>query len=209
MAVVLEDLLRPGQTAILTSECQEGIIGAQSSVGALADAVRSGGVVEKIAALLAAARAARVPVVHCTVTARPDHGGSSANCRLLAYARKGKGGLLPESPAAQLVAPLGPAADDYVLARFHGVSPFHGTELDAILRNLGVRTLVATGVSLNVALLGLTIEAVNHGYQVVLPLDATAGTPPEYVDALVAHTFRLLATVTTADAVAAAWRRAG
>jgi hypothetical protein len=42
----------------------------------------------------------------------------------------------------------------------------------------------------------------------VLPLDATAGTPPEYVDALVAHTFRLLATVTTAEAVAAAWRRA-
>ena len=38
------------------------------------------------------------------------------------------------------------------------ISPFHGTELDAILRNLGVRTVVATGVSVNVGVLGMTIE---------------------------------------------------
>ncbi len=203
----LATLLDPRHTALVTSECQEGIVGAASRLGPIAEVVREHDVIGRIAQLATLARASRVPVVHCTALTRPDHGGSTANCRLLAFARRGDGGaLLPGSLEARLVAGLGPAAEDYVLSRLHGVSPFHGTELDAILRNLGVRTVVATGVSLNVALLGLTIEAVNHGYQVVLPLDATAGTPAEYVALLVEHSLRLLATITTTAAVAAAWR---
>jgi nicotinamidase-related amidase len=206
MPLDLAALVDPRHTALLTSECQQGIIGETSRVRVLADVVHAGGVVDRIAALAAGARAAGLPVVHCTVETRPDRLGSRANCPLLAFAQSGKGGgLLPGSAAARLVVPLGPAETDYVLARIHGVSPFHGTELDAILRNLGVRTIVATGVSLNVALLGLTIEAVNAGYQVVLPRDATAGMPPEYVEQLFAHTLGLLATVTTSEAVRGVW----
>jgi nicotinamidase-related amidase len=207
MPLDLRALLDPRHTALLTSECQEGIIGAASRLGPLADAVRANGMLDVLADLLAAARGAGVPVVHCTVVRRADGGGAAANCRLLAFARSGKGGgLVPGSAEARLVPALGPAETDYVLARHHGVSPFHGTELDQLLRNLGVRTVVATGVSLNVALLGLTIEAVNAGYQVILPRDAVAGTPPDYVEALLAHTLSLLATVTTAADVAAGWR---
>jgi nicotinamidase-related amidase len=94
---------------------------------------------------------------------------------------------------------------DYVLTRYHGITPFHGTELDQILRNLGVRTVVATGVSVNVGILGLTIDAVNAGYQVVIPRDAVTGTPDEYVDAVFQHTLRLLATVTGSEEVVRAW----
>ena len=75
-----------------------------------------------------------------------------------------------------------------------------------LLRNLGVRTVVAVGVSINVGILGLTIEAVNAGYQVVIPREAVAGTPDEYVAAAFEHTLRLLATITTADAVLESWR---
>ena len=58
-----------------------------------------------------------------------------------------------------------------------------GTDLDAILRNLGVTTIVAVGVSLNVAIPNLVMDAVNAGYRVVLPRDAVAGIPAEYGDA--------------------------
>jgi biuret amidohydrolase len=57
----------------------------------------------------------------------------------------------------------------------------------------------------NVALLGLTFDAVNLGYQPVLARDATAGVGDDYVEAVYANTLSLLATVTTTDEVLDAW----
>ena len=79
------------------------------------------------------------------------------------------------------------------------------TSLDPVLRNLGVQTIVATGVSVNVALLGLAFEGVNHGYQVVIPRDAVAGVDDEYVEAVFANTLSLIATVTTTDTLIELW----
>ena len=55
-----------------------------------------------------------------------------------------------------------------------------GTQLDPILRNLGVTTIVGVGVSLNVGMTNLAFDAVNRGYQIVIPRDAVAGVPAEY-----------------------------
>ena len=41
-------------------------------------------------------------------------------------------------------------------------------------------TVVATGVSVNVGIMGLCLSAVDLGYQVVLVRDAVAGVPAEY-----------------------------
>ena len=136
---------------------------------------------------------------------RPDGGGGAANCLLLAATRKSDRPLVPGSPQQAPVAALAPAEGEWVVTRFHGVSPFHGTELDALLRNLGVRTVVATGVSVNIGILGLAIEAVNAGYQVVIPREAVAGTPGEYVAAVMEHTLRLLATLAPVDRVVGVW----
>jgi nicotinamidase-related amidase len=89
--------------------------------------------------------------------------------------------------------------------RRSGVSPFAGTALDVTLRNLGVRTVVATGVSVNLAILGLAIEAVNLGYRVVVATDAVAGTPVDYADAVLDGTIALLAARLTVDQIAAVW----
>jgi nicotinamidase-related amidase len=95
-----------------------------------------------------------------------------------------------------------------VLARLHGLSPFSGTELDFVLRNLDVATVVAVGVSVNVAIQNLTFDCVNAGYQVVIPVDAVAGTPREYVEQVFEHTLRNVATLTTTEALIRAWSAA-
>jgi nicotinamidase-related amidase len=186
-------------------ECQEGIVGGGGKLGMLSDAVARHGTIDRIARLLAAARRAGVRVVHCTMSRRPDGGGAATNCLLLAATARRGMGLTPGSPQHAIVAPLVPADGDFVLTRFHGLTPFHGTELDAILRNLGVRTVVVTGVSVNIGVTGMTLEAVNAGYQVVIPRDAVTGTPDDYVEAVFEHTLRLLATVTSTEAVAQVW----
>jgi nicotinamidase-related amidase len=74
-----------------------------------------------------------------------------------------------------------------------------------VLRNLGVRTVIVAGVSVNVAITNLVMEAVNHGYEVVLPRDAVCGVPASYADAVIDNTLRVLAAVTTVDEVVTAW----
>lgn len=205
MPLDLKALLAPARSALLMMECQEGIVGSGGRLGALADAVAHHGTIAQIARVLAAARAAGVRVVHCTMSRRPDGGGAVANCLLLAATRKSPAPLVPGSPQQAVVAPLAPVDTDWVVTRYHGLSPFHETELDQLLRNLGVQTVVATGVSVNVGLLAMTLDAVNAGYQVVIPREAVAGTPDEYVEAVFAHTLKLLATLTTVGEVAEAW----
>ena len=140
-----------------------------------------------------------MPVVHCTAEFRADRAGSFVNCQLVAAMVRNPDHLLAGTPATELVDGLGPEPGDLVSPRLHGVSPFTGTSLDTWLRSLGVRTVVATGVSVNLGVLGLAIEAVNLGYSVVVPRDAVAGLPADYADAVLDQTFPLIAAVTTVD----------
>ncbi len=205
MALDLKTLLAPATTAVLVMECQQGIVGESAALGALGEAVRRHGTIGHIGRVLEAARGAGVPVFYLTVARRADSRGGAANCLLLALGRKGEP-LLPGSPPQQIVPALAPREGDWLLTRYHGVTPFHAGELDQLLRNLGVRTVVATGVSVNIGITGLTIEAVNAGYQVVIPRQAVTGTPDDYVDAVIANTLRLLATIASVDDVIAAWQ---
>jgi nicotinamidase-related amidase len=208
MPLDLVSLVAPAHTALVTQECQRGVVGDLSALPALAEAAK-GEVLANVAALVSAARRAGAPVIHCTAERRPDALGANANARIFQYMARAPVKLHPGSPAAQLVPQIEVAASDLVLPRLHGLSPFAGTELDPILRNLGVRTLVAAGVSVNVAIQNLAFDAVNAAYQVVIPRDAVAGFPREYVAAVFEHTLGAVATLTTTAELLAAWRGAG
>jgi nicotinamidase-related amidase len=204
MPLDLRALVAPAHTALVTQECQRGVIGDLSALPALAEAAR-GGMIANVAALVEAARRAGARVIHCTAERRPDGLGANANARIFQYMARAQVGLHPGSPAAGLVPEIRVAASDLVLARLHGLSPFAQTGLDPILRNLGVRTIVGVGVSVNVAIQNLAFDAVNAAYQVVIPRDAVAGFPREYQEAVFEHTLGAVATLTTTAEVLAAW----
>jgi nicotinamidase-related amidase len=205
VTVELPELAAPQHTAVVTQECQGAVMGPNAGLAVLAREARREAL-GNIVRLLPAARAAGVRVVHCLVQRRPDGLGANRNARIFA------GGatvvdIAPGSEGAALLPELGPEPTDMVLRRWHGVGPMGGTELDAILRNLGVSTIVAVGVSLNVAIPNLVMDAVNAAYRVVLPRDAVAGVPAEYGNAVIDNTLSLLATVTTTDDLLEAWKR--
>jgi biuret amidohydrolase len=204
MAIDLGELAAPAHTALVTQEIQRGVVGDLSQLPALAQAAAA--VLPNVARLVEAARAAGVPVLHCTAERRADGLGANRNARLFQYMAKASVQLLPGSEAAQIVPEVPVAPGDLVLPRLHGLSPFHGTELDSILRNLGVRTIVGVGVSVNVAIQNLAFDAVNASYQVVLPRDAVAGFPAAYVEAVFEHTLGAVATLCTTRELLAAWR---
>jgi biuret amidohydrolase len=115
--------------------------------------------------------------------------------------------ILPGTPGAAVLPELGPEPTDLVLGRWHGVGPMGGTDLDAVLRNLEVSTIVVVGVSLNIAIPNVVMDAVNAAYRVVIPKDAVAGIPAEYGAAMITNTLSLLATITSTDDLLQAWRR--
>lgn len=205
MPIDLAELTRPGHTAVLTMEIQRGVVGDLSSFPQLADAAAQVGVIPATARLVSAARSLSVKVIHCTAEFRPDRAGTAVNCQLVAAALRNPDHMLSGTPSAEIVPELAPEPTDLVCPRLSGVSPFSGTSLDTWLRNLGITTVIATGVSVNLGVLGLAIEAVNLGYQVVVPRDAVAGLPAAYADAVLDNTFPLIATLTTVDALLAAW----
>ena len=200
----LRDVIDPATTALVLQECQNGVIGEMSALPALAEAAKEG-LIPNVAELAAAARTAGVRVIHCTAQHRVDGWGGNRNARLFRAMPKMPVQLHVGTPAVEVVPEIGVADADIVLPRHHGLSPFEGTELDSLLRNEGIRTIVAVGVSVNVAIINLTFDAVNAGYEVVIPRDAVAGTPPEYVDAVFEHTLGVVATVTTTADVVDAW----
>jgi nicotinamidase-related amidase len=203
--VDLATLAAPNKTAVLTMEIQRGVVGDLTAFPQLAEAAEKVGVVSNTARLLHAARLLGVHVVHCTAEFRADRAGSTVNCQLIAAMVRNPDHLLVGTPPAELIHELGPEPSDLVSSRLHGVSPFSGTSLDTWLRSLGIETVVATGVSVNLGVLGLVIEACNLGYQVVVPRDTVAGIPAEYADAVLDNTFPLITTLTTTDELLAAW----
>ena len=203
----LAELVDPAHTAVVTSEIQNGVVGTTSALPALADAARP--MVAKVAVLCAAARAAGVQVVHAIASRRADGAGSNTNARLFLAVRKSPVALLPGSFEAEVVPALGPEPADLVLTRLHGLNPMAGTDLDPVLRNLGITTIVVTGVSVNVAVTNLVMDAVNLGYQVVLPRDGVCGIPAAYADAVIDNSLSLLATLTTVDEIIGVWPATG
>ncbi|GAA3897916.1 cysteine hydrolase [Streptomyces lacrimifluminis] len=203
----LSELLDPTTTVLLTVECQQGVVGPDSALPELAGEMRSSGALAQVARLVAAAHETGVQVVHAIAERRPDGRGANRNARLFRAAERLPVQQLSGTTAVRVAPPIEVADEDLVVRRLHGLSPIQGTDVDALLRNLGCRTLVVTGVSANVAIPNAVFDAVNRGYTVVVPKDAIAGVPSDYTPAMIRNTLALVATVATTDEVLACLKR--
>ena len=195
----LRDLLDLPATVLLTVECQHGVLGPDGALPELAREARSSGALANVARLVAAAHEGGVQVIHAIAERRPDGRGASRNARLFRAAERLPVQQLTGTRAVRVAAPVEVREEDLVVRRLHGLSPLTGTEVDALLRNLGCRTLIVTGVSANVAIPNTVFDAVNRGYTAVVPADAIAGVPSDYTPAMIRNTLSLVATITTTD----------
>ncbi len=206
----LTGLLVAETTAVLTMELQNGVVGEGALMKALVDEVERVGVRATAGRLCIAARDRGIQVVHCVAENRPDGRGATDNCKVFAMNNRlrretGSTPIDQGTEGAKLVPELGPDDRDIVVPRIHGLTPFTQTSLDQILRNMSIRTLVVTGVSVNMGIFGTVMSAVDLGYNVIIVRDGVCGVPHEYSDAVLENSLSLLATIATADEVIGAW----
>jgi biuret amidohydrolase len=207
MAVDLHEIAKPATTALMLMEIQQAVIGKATPplFTALRDSAEKVGLATNAGKLLRAARAAGVKVFHCPAYHRAGQEGFITNCRLAQAVKRADMPMALGSEGVDFLPEVRPQGDEFVMWRFHSPTIFHDSSLDSVCRNLGITTVVLTGVSLNLGIPGSTIEAMNRNYRVVIPTDCVAGYPFEYGEMVLKNTLHGLAYLTTSRELAEIW----
>ncbi|WP_234794361.1 cysteine hydrolase [Mycolicibacterium flavescens] len=187
--------------AVLCVECQNGVLGPESVLPQLA--TDSSELVGNLRRLLDAARTAGVRVVHATYEGALG-GGHPGTARIWRALGPLTAEWAPQKPETQVLDELFDASD-LVLARHHGLFPTLDSELLPVLRGLGIRTVVLTGVSLNLALPTTAGHLTQAGFDLVVPRDAVGGTPSSYAEQVLDNTIAVLGRLTTVDDLVSEW----
>ena len=194
--------LDPVSTAVVTLEVQENLLLPEvAMIPGLAAHAQRIGLIDRLATLFDGARRVGAPVIYVIDDRRADGVGAADNMmvdRAIGASRRSPG-------HGPIVTQLTPRPGEIVIKREHGMTGFFTTPLDAYLRNLGMKTVIITGVSANIAVNGTSIEAMNRGYRVIVPSDCIAGDPPEYVDQLLRYTIRNVALVAPVQQILDYW----
>ncbi|MGY1622843.1 isochorismatase family cysteine hydrolase [Geodermatophilus sp. SYSU D00965] len=162
------EMCRPHTTAVLVYDAQEGI---------LAHVRDRDGLVQRITAVLRAARTAGVPVLYVRhVSLPPSHMGVAALRTAMAWQRVSRAeevtsAFPPGAAHAGIVAELAPTADEPVFDKL-GMSALVGTPLEAVLRDRGVTTLVLVGAVLEIGIEPTARHAADLGFLPVVVEDA-------------------------------------
>ena len=110
---------------------------------------------------------------------------------------------------AEVVDELNPGEADIQIVK-HRFSAFWDTETDAVLRNLGVKTLFIGGVNMDQCVMTTLEDASFLGYDTILVSDGTATTSPDYCVQAVLYNVKLLfGCVTDSDAMLRGLEAAG
>ncbi|MCW2528421.1 MAG: isochorismatase family protein [Pseudonocardiales bacterium] len=194
----------PRETALLIIECQNGIVGRGSVLPDLA--VEAAGILPVIGRLAHGAREQGVQVCHLTFCPVAATASAGRTARLFHSVIPQMADWSPGDEATRVVDEIGVGTGDLVLQRSSGLSPTHGTDTFAILRNLGIKAVVVAGASTNIAIPVVLTNAVDQGFAVIVARDAVIGSPADYAEATLRHTIGMIAQLTTVDELLARWQ---
>lgn len=196
--------INPNKTALLVIDLQNDTVtagGKGEKLGAVKHA-QSQRTVEHVNELLDAARSAGSPVFHNIFVVEPGAPAIGTNAPIFVSIQKG-GSVVRGSWGAQIAEGVRVAKEDYMLER-QRMDAFHGTQLNVMLRNLGIDTVIISGAWTNMAVEHTARSAADYGYRVIFASDATATFNSDWQKAALSFALTQIATlVSTADIVAA------
>lgn len=133
--------------------------------------------------LLEQARVAGWRVIHVVREHRAD--GSDAELFRRGAFAGGRGICVAGSEGAEIIPELAPLPGELRLVK-RRFSAFLFTELDALLRRLGVDTLVLGGTQYPNCVRGTAVDAMSRDYRVIVVTDACSAQTPQVAEANIA-----------------------
>ena len=122
-------------------------------------------------------REKNLEVVYIYTACEADFSDVAMPLRLITAAKEA-GALVKGTWGTKIIDELAPHEQDHVVKK-HSYDGFFQTPLDRILRNMGKKRLVFTGVNTNFCVETTVREAVAYGYDITLVSDATTSFDPD------------------------------
>ena len=173
----------PRRSAVITIDVQRGALDPEHATMPI-EPQEAQRLLASLARALRMARARGMPVVHVLTSWYPVELARHPFEQAMAESRQSFSPhaqthyhrhKLVGSPGAELMHGL-QEPSDYLITSKRTFDMFHGTNLEGLLRALGVDTLILTGVNTNTCVQCSAFAAYNRGYRVVVLSDATAST---------------------------------
>src|SRR5215213_8060425 len=157
----------PSKTAMIVVDMQNDFV----APGAPMQSPAGLAMVPQLQRALACCRASGIPVIYTAHVHRP--GGYDQGLLAHAPAIARGDALVAGAPGAAIFPEIAPLNGEIVIPK-HRFSAFYGTDLEIILRGLGVTTVVITGVTTENCCHATARDAFFRDFQVVFLADATA-----------------------------------
>jgi nicotinamidase-related amidase len=208
---IFEDYLDPGKTAIVSIDMHRGHL--DPSPQCPCPAPRAREIVAPIDAFHDGARALGIPIIHVRSVLRrggaDDIRGISSAWRRTFPLYVGE---IPNSdahaiegtPWTEFVTRVDP--DDLIVETKKRLSAFYPTDLDFLLRNMRIESLVLNGGFTDCCILNTAFDASNHNYRVIVARDLVRGTDAHLEDAALAMVSLHLGIVADSAEILAEWR---
>ena len=202
----LGDMVAPARTALIVVDVQvdfassEGLIGRHGTDMAEAETA-----VDRIEALIAAARVGGVTIGFMRVMTRPETDSDALKTWMARRGTPGQEGICRIGSGGEDYYRVQPEPGDIEIAKL-AYSSFHGTDLDEQLRARGIDTLVVTGISTDCCVDSTTRDAFHRNYHTFVVSDACAAFGPGVHENALGMLAMHTSILTTSTAVVAAWQ---
>jgi nicotinamidase-related amidase len=181
----------PAHTAVLSMDCQAGIVSIYTKEAK--DAF-----LDRAASVLNQARAAGVTIIHVQVGFRPGLPEvSSRNALFGAVKSSEQHQRLFREPLGAIPDAIAPQGNEIVITK-HRISAFAGTDLEMILRANDIDTLVLFGIATSGVVLSTLVEAADADYRLAVIGDCCADLDLALHDCLIQRFFPARGTVLSA-----------
>ncbi|MET9484205.1 cysteine hydrolase [Streptomyces sp. NPDC006638] len=196
--------LDPAKTALVLIEYQNDFTSEGGVLhGAVAGVMEKTGMLANTVTLAAAARAAGVTVMHAPITFAPGYGELSRHPYGILKGVVDGSAFVKGSWGAAIVDDLAPAAGDIVIEGKRGLDTFASTNLDFILRNKGIDTIVLGGFLTNCCVESTMRSGYENGYRVITLPDCVAATSQEEHDNAITYDYPMFSLpMTSSDVIA-------
>jgi nicotinamidase-related amidase len=182
--------LDPARTALVLIEYQNEFVSEGGVLhNAVAPVMDKTGMLANTVALVDAARAAGVTVMHAPITFAPGYGELSRHPYGILKGVVDGNAFVKGTWGAAIVDDLTPAENDILIEGKRGLDTFASTNLDFILRGRGIDTVVLGGFLTNCCVESTMRSAYENGYRVITLTDCTAATSAEEHDNAIAYDY--------------------